>query len=273
MPKISIIMGTYNGASTISNAIESILNQSFNDLELIICDDNSSDGTVDIINTYITNDKRVVLIRNEKNSGLAVSLNKCIEVSKAELIGRMDDDDIAHLNRIEVQIKHLDAHPEFAVVGSSINYFDENGIWGELNYSGERSLIEIYKGISFVHPTVIMRKDALNAVGNYTVSSQTRRGQDYDLWCKFYFAGYRGTNLELVLLDYCESQESVKRRKFIYRYNVYKKKRYWRRRFSLPLYYSLYAYKELIAGLVPKKILLIRRKLKTAANKDMFSAG
>ena len=219
MPKISIIMGTYNGSTTISNAIESILNQSFQDLELIICDDNSSDNTVDVINEYKKNDNRIVLIRNESNCGLAVSLNKCIHASKADIIGRMDDDDIAHFDRLEKQIKYMETHPEFSIIGTSINYFDENGIWGELKYSGERSLIEIYRGISFVHPTVIMNKNALNAVGNYTVSSQTRRGQDYDLWCKLYFAGYRGTNMDTVLLDYCESTHSIKRRKFLHGYN------------------------------------------------------
>jgi len=261
MPQISIIMGTYNGSGTIARAIDSILNQSFKDLELIICDDNSKDNTVEIINEYQKHDDRVRLVKNIQNCGLAAALNKCIEAAAADLIGRMDDDDISHPDRIKKQIDYINIHPELSIVGTSINYFDDSGIWGKMMNHGERSLIEIYKGISFFHPTVIMKKEALNNVDNYTVSPLTRRGQDYDLWCKFYFAGYRGSNMDEILFDYYESENSIKRRKFVYRYNLYKKKLYWRKKFSLPLFYDIYAYKELIAGLIPKWLLLIRKKV------------
>ncbi|MDV3429593.1 MAG: hypothetical protein LIR50_21695, partial [Bacillota bacterium] len=65
-----------------------------------------------------------------------------------------------------------------------------------------------------------------------------------------------------ILFDYYESENSIKRRKFVHRYNLYKKKLYWRKKFSLPIYYDIYAYKELAAGLVPKLFFLIRRKKK-----------
>ena len=103
MPKISVIMGVHNGEKTLPRAIESILNQTFADFELIICDDCSSDSTVHVINDYIRKDDRVILIKNKSNSGLAASLNNCIKISKGEYIARMDDDDVSHAERFEKQ--------------------------------------------------------------------------------------------------------------------------------------------------------------------------
>ena len=103
MPKISVIMGVHNGEKTLPRAIDSILNQTFTDFELIICDDCSTDATIQVIKDYIEKDNRVILIRNESNSGLAASLNNCINISKGEYIARMDDDDISHVDRFEKQ--------------------------------------------------------------------------------------------------------------------------------------------------------------------------
>ena len=79
MPKISVIMGVYNGAKTIERAINSMLTQTMNDFELLICDDCSTDDSVRIIKKYVDKDERIVLLKNKVNSGLAATLNKCIE--------------------------------------------------------------------------------------------------------------------------------------------------------------------------------------------------
>lgn len=260
MPEVSVIMGVFNSAKKVGVAIESILNQTFTDFEFIICDDASTDNTYETIKEYAGKDKRIKLLKNEKNLGLAKTLNICLESARGKYIARMDDDDFSHPQRFEKQIKFLDENPEYAIVGTSKNYFDENGIWGKAIHSGERTLIDIYCGRNFTHPSVMMRREALESVGFYTDSPFTLRCEDYDLWCKLYYKGYKGFNMSEILLDYCESKESIKRRKFKYRVNGFKLRLYWRKKFALPKYYDFYAYKELIAGIIPKRVLLYRRK-------------
>ena len=92
MPKISVLMGAYNCAETIGKSIESIQAQTVTDWELIICDDGSSDNTIEIVKEYQNNDDRIVLIQNDKNRGLSYTLNHCLEVAKAEYCARMDGD-------------------------------------------------------------------------------------------------------------------------------------------------------------------------------------
>ena len=137
MPKISVIMGVHNGEKTLPRAIDSILNQTFTDFELIICDDCSTDATIQVIKDYIEKDNRVILIRNESNSGLAASLNNCINISRGEYIARMDDDDISHVDRFEKQNNFLDGHREYAIVGTCRNTFDKGGIWNTYGQGGE----------------------------------------------------------------------------------------------------------------------------------------
>lgn len=128
MPEVSVIMGVFNSAKKVGVAIESILNQTFTDFEFIICDDASTDNTYETIKEYAGKDKRIKLLKNEKNLGLAGTLNICLESARGKYIARMDDDDFSHPQRFEKQIKFLDENPEYAIVGTSKNYFDENGI-------------------------------------------------------------------------------------------------------------------------------------------------
>lgn len=262
MPKVSVIMGVYNSEKVVGRAIESILNQSYKDFEFIICDDKSTDSTLQVISKYCAQDKRIKLICNSFNVGLAETLNNCINISDGELIARMDDDDISHYDRLEKQVAFMDKHPEYTIVGTGKRSFDENGIWEVSVVEGERSLEDIFKGNTFYHPTVMMRKKALEDVGWYTVSPLTRRGQDYDLWCKFYYQGYKGINMKDILFDYYESKESVKRRKLKFRISVFRNKIFWRKKLRLPLIYIIYAYKELLVGIIPKHILLYYKKRK-----------
>ena len=176
MPKISVIMGVHNGEKTLPRAIDSILNQTFADFELIICDDCSTDATIKVIKSYTEKDNRVILTRNESNCGLASSLNNCINISKGEYIARMDDDDISHADRFEKQNNFLDKHQEYAIVGTCRNTFDNAGIWNTYGQGGELTKEDIIKCNIFTHPTVMMRKEALVSAGMYTVCERTMRG-------------------------------------------------------------------------------------------------
>lgn len=255
-------MGVHNGEKTLPRAIDSILSQTFEDFEFIICDDCSTDSSIQIIKKYIEKDDRIVLIENSSNFGLAASLNKCISVSKGEYIARMDDDDISHPERFEKQNKFLDEHPEYSIVGTRRNTFDDEGIWNTYGQGGELTKEDIIKCNIFTHPTVMMRKEALVSVGMYTVSERTMRGQDFDLWCKMYTRGYKGYVLPDILFDYYEDRNKVKEVKARYRLNNYHTHMLWRRKMGLPRKYDVYAYKELIAILIPTTILVVYKKLK-----------
>lgn len=271
MPKISVIMGTYNGSKTISRAINSILIQSFSDFELIICDDYSKDDTTQIVERFAKKDSRIKLIRNRENLGLAASLNKCIDISNGIYIARMDDDDISHSDRFERQNSFLDKHPEYAIVGSCRRTFDDEGVWNNYGKAGGLTKEDIIKGNIFTHPTVMIRKKALVESGMYTVSERTIRGQDFDLWCKMYAQGFIGYVMEDILFDYYEDRNRIKEIDAKFRINNFNTHMMWRKKMNLSLWYDVYAYKELLAILIPQK-LLVRYKKKMHKNQDKNSA-
>ena len=257
-------MGVHNGGKTLSRAIDSILEQTYGDFELLICDDCSSDDTCQIIEDYKTKDKRIVLIKNNVNYGLATSLNNCVQIASGKYIARMDDDDVSHPERFEVQNEFLDSHPEFAIVGSCRRTFDNQGVWNTYGIGGELTKEDIIKCNIFTHPTVMMRKEALVDSGMYTVSERTMRGQDFDLWCKMYAHGYKGYVLPDILFDYFEDRNRMKEIKAKYRINNFKTHMIWRKKMGLPIKYDLYAYKELIAILIPQKLLVKYKKTRRA---------
>ena len=107
MPTVSVIMGIYNCEKTLSDAIDSIINQTYSDWELIMCDDGSTDNTYQIATKYSEKDNRITVIKNDTNSGLAFSLNHCLKYAKGEYVARMDADDISLPNRFEKQVAFL----------------------------------------------------------------------------------------------------------------------------------------------------------------------
>ena len=256
-------MGTYNGEKRISKAIQSIINQTYTNWELIICDDGSTDNTYLYLQKKYRNNPQIKILSLSANSGLAAALNKCLTNATGTVIARMDDDDWSHPNRFEKQIEYMKHHPEYSIIGTSINYFDEKGVYGTCVLDEkEKSKRDIYKGDVFVHPTVIIKKDALLSVGNYTDSPKTLRCEDYELWCKLYDCGYIGINMPDVLLDYYESRESISRRKRIYLYKLALRKLYWRRRFEQPFYMDYYAFREILISMIPTSLVSIMRRYK-----------
>lgn len=251
MPRVSVITGVYNGAAKMEWGIRSILDQRFTDFEYIICDDGSSDDSMAKLNQLAATDPRVKLLKNPQNMGLAVTLNNCLAVAKGEYIARMDDDDWSHPDRFEKQVAFLDAHPEYAIVGTSRNVFDAEGIWGTRVSEGEPTKLHIFRGKTFLHPSTMMRRAALVEVGGYTTGHLTERTEDFDLWCKLYAKGYIGYNLPDLLLDYYEARDSYKKRKYRYRISEYRLKRRWAKALDIPMSQQIYAFRPLIIGLFP----------------------
>ena len=127
MPKVSVLMGIYNCAATLQEALDSLYAQTFQDFEIILCDDGSKDDTYVVALENQRQHPNIVLLRNEQNLGLNATLNRCLAAAKGEYIARMDGDDISMPTRFEKQVKFLDEHPEYAVVSAPMIYFDENG--------------------------------------------------------------------------------------------------------------------------------------------------
>lgn len=255
MPRVSIIMGVYNGFGRMDRSIQSIINQTYKDWEFIICDDGSTDDTYMKLQEYAALDNRIVVLKNAHNSGLAQSLNNCLSVAKGEYVARMDDDDYSHSERLEKEVYFLNQHPEYAIVATGRNMVDESGVWGQDTFVGERSALDIYKGRMFAHPTVMIRKEAYDRVGGYSTYPGIGREEDTDLWCKMYAKGFKGYVTGEKMLDYYESRHSMTRRKFKYRFAETRIKLKYRKYLGIPFYLIPLAFKPILVGLLPKVVL------------------
>ncbi len=257
MCEISVIMGVYNASNydTLISAVNSILNQSFKTFELIICDDGSTNETYEVLKTLENRDDRIRLIENDKNSGLAYSLNRCISMANGKYIARMDADDISLPNRLEKQIRFLKENPEYDFVGCNVFLIDANGRWGKRYHKDKIEKKDFLFNSPFTHPTIMIKKHVIDAVHGYRVEKVTRRAEDYELWMRLYANGFRGYNLQDFLFEFREDKNTFARRKYKYRLDeVVVRYRGFSELNLLPLGF-LYVVKPLIVGLIPQKFL------------------
>src|SRR6266498_4162605 len=124
-PLVTVLMSVYNGERYLSEAIDSIINQTFADFEFVIINDGSTDSSREIINAY--RDPRIRLVDNSQNIGLPKSLNLGLALARGEYVARQDADDISHPTRFEKQVEYLDDHGEVVVLGTRVWNMDESG--------------------------------------------------------------------------------------------------------------------------------------------------
>lgn len=193
-PLISVVLPTYNAQDTLSQTIESVLNQTYENLELIIVDDGSSDGTVEVARQY--DDKRIQIFPLSKNRHICYALNEGLSHAKGEYIARIDCGDVFALNKLEKQLKYMQENPECGACFSWANLIDKDGniindkfpvIFELMSSEKNRSQAEwmeyfISYGNCICHPSAMIRKDVLNDVGWYDLAYV--QGQDYDLWMR-----------------------------------------------------------------------------------------
>lgn len=255
---ISVIMSVYNIENLwiFEKSVESILKQSYSDLEFIICDDGSTDCTCEKINEYSKKDSRIKVIRNKKNCGLAFSLNKCLNIAKGEYIARQDADDISDMSRLAEQVAFLKAHGDIAFVGSNVELIDRNGKWGMRILPEYPQRKDFLFTAPFVHGTLMFRTDELRNVGGYAVSKETLRAEDYELEMRLYSLGRRGANIQAYLYKFLEDKNTQARRK--YKYRIDEAKIRWKGFSSMGLMPTafLYVVKPLIVGLIPSPVLM-----------------
>ena len=263
MDTISIIMGIYNCSETLDDAINSILNQTYKNWKLIMCDDASSDDTYSIAEGYAQKYNNIILIKNKKNMGLNYTLNKCLELVDTEYVARMDGDDISLPYRFEKEIKFLIEHSEYSIVSTNMYYFDENGIWGISKVIEKPTKEDFIKGTPFCHAPCMVKTEAYKTVKGYTVEKKLLRMEDYHLWMKIYLNGYVGYNLLEPLYMMRDDRNASRRRKYRYRINEAYVRSLIIKKFNLPKKNLIYCLRPLVVGLLPTSIyeMLHKRKI------------
>ena len=258
--KISVLMGIYNCADTLTDAVASIQNQTHKNWELILCDDGSTDNTYNVAKSLADKDDRIILIKNEKNLGLNVTLNNCLSKATGDFIARMDGDDDCLPNRFEKQLNFLNTHTEFDIVSSYMVLFDENGEYGFSKAPEYPTKEQVVVGSPICHAPVMMRKACMDAVGGYTVDKRMLRVEDVNLWIKLYTKGYRAYNIQEPLYRMRNDQNALNRRKYKYRINSVYVRLLGCKALKLGFKYYIKAFKPMLIGLVPAKIRHYMRK-------------
>jgi hypothetical protein len=210
VPTVSVVLSVRNGGSDLPQALETILNQSVADFELIAINNGSADGTGAYLDSI--SDPRVRVF-HQADAGLAAALNHGISLARGRYIARQDHDDLADPSRMAKQVEFLDAHPEHALVGTRA------AIWVGDTPSGrfhdhpteDRVLrFDLLFNNPFVHSSVMIRKSALDRVGVYTTDPARQPPEDYELWSRI-ARHYRVANLAERLTVYREVPSSMSR--------------------------------------------------------------
>jgi len=201
-PLVSVIIPCYNGASYIRQALDSISMQTYTHLEILVLDDGSTDDSYRIIQECSRKDDRIKVIRHERNERLIATLNKGIALARGKYIARMDADDIALPDRIEKQVRFMEAHPDVGISGTFITAFDEQGRQRKcrLPVTPGRIKAYLFTACAFFHPTVMIRREIL-CRWTLRYEQQYYRAEDHALWLHI-TAHARGANLPAVLLRY-----------------------------------------------------------------------
>ena len=265
MALISIIMGLYNCAATLQDAIDSIISQTVTDWELIMCDDGSSDNTHKIALEYANKyPSKIVVLQNPKNLGLNATLNRCLEFARGSFIARMDADDICSSERLAEELAVLYAEPNIAIVSTDMAFFDETGTWGQISHPTYPNALDFVHGSPFCHAPCMVRKEAYDAVAGYSVDTKLLRVEDYHLWVKMYSKGFTGKNIHKPLYQMRDDRNAYNRRKFRYRLNEAYVRLLLVKELNLPFYTAVYALRPIIVGLLPRKLydLLHKRNLR-----------
>lgn len=266
-PLVSVIMGIYNCADTLSEAIKCILDQTYEHWELIMCDDGSTDNTYEIALKFARlYPLKIKLLKNEVNLGLNATLNKCLNIANGKYIARMDGDDLCDKKRFEKEVEFLENNSGFSIVSSNMKYFDSEGVFGVSSSKKEPDKNDIVKGTPFCHAPCMVRKEAYNDVGGYSVGKRLLRAEDYHLWIKMYAKGYKGYNIQEALYSMRDDRNAVKRRKFIYRINESYIKILAVRMLNLQKWKYIYALKPIIIGMTPEFVYNILHKKRLKSN-------
>ena len=259
---ISVVMSVYNAEKYLKEAIDSILNQTYQDFEFIIINDCSKDKSLAILKDYEKSHKSIKLINNTENLGLTKSLNRALAISKGEYIARMDADDISKSNRFERQIAFLKKHKTIDILGTFSNNIDEHGktIGSRTVPVMHNEIMQMLPKLSPVsHPTVMFKRKSLKKIGFY--NPKYRTSQDLEMWFRAAGAGLKFHNIPEVLFEYRIDRDFLARKTFRFRCNDFKLRLEGYKCINLPWYKYAYAFIPIILGMIPNPIYQVLRKM------------
>lgn len=192
MPTVSVVLSVYNGEKTLSKCLQSVLDQTYQDFEIILVNDNSTDNTRYIIQQYKDNNK-IITVHNNKNLGLTKSLNIGIQRAQGIFMARIDADDWWDKHKLHRQVIYLENHPNIGIVGTncvSINTKTKKRFKIKKPETNSQIRNTLYKESPFVHSSVLVRAQLLKEHGLY--DEEYRFAQDYELWNRLllYTKGY-----------------------------------------------------------------------------------
>lgn len=258
---ISVIMAVYNCEKTVKEAIDSILAQTYTNWQFVICNDCSTDQTQSILEEYQRKyPDKFVLLKNDRNMRLAYSLNQCLKKATGDYIARMDGDDRSEPERFERQIGFLREHPNYHLVGTAMRRFSEEGFADTVDKPEFVDKYTMRTSIPFNHATIMTYPFVYETLGGYTVSKRTNRAQDYDLWFRFFHAGFSGYNLQEPLYLVREDLNAIKRRTFRVRWNAFKTTRYGYQLLGFPKRWLVKPFLTMFGkSLVPYRLIMLYR--------------
>ncbi len=206
-PLVSVIMPVCNASAYLYEALNSTLYQTYKNIEVVIVDDACTDDSMDIVHSFY--DKRIRVIRNTENIGLAASLNKAIQLAHGEYLARMDADDIAFPDRIEKQVTFFEQHPEVDVLGTAMQYIGHSTYLNFFPEHHEACKSFLVFNVCFGHPSVMLRKHVFSSRDNFYKAEYKQYSEEFDLWCRL-VDRFRFHNLPEVLLYYRTFPPSIK---------------------------------------------------------------
>ncbi|RZJ85954.1 MAG: glycosyltransferase family 2 protein, partial [Hymenobacter sp.] len=208
-PLVTVLMGVYNTATYLREAIDSILNQTFTDFEFLIYNDGSTDNTADVVRSYT--DPRIVFFDNPVNRSVSPNMNEGIDRARGRYILRMDGDDIAHPERIAKQVAYMEAHPEVGLCGSAVRYIGASEAVVPVPMDNDTIRYTMWLQNSFYQPSVIIRTKVLLDT-NLRYDASYECAEDYKLWSDMCWVT-QVHNLADVLLDYRIHPHQISRRR------------------------------------------------------------
>ncbi len=203
-------MSVYNGAEFLRESVESILSQTYTNFEFVIVNDGSTDQTSKILSEY--EDRRILCIDNGKNLGLAKSLNIGIRHANGKYIIRMDSDDVALKERIDVLVDFMEKNPTIDFAGSQAFYLEKynktKNVF-KVPLTSNKIKSKVLTNPPFIHPSVIIRKESIRSIENL-YDPRFLNAQDYDLWERLIFENrLKPANIKLPLLYYRVHELSI----------------------------------------------------------------
>lgn len=209
-PLVSVVMPVYNAEKYIQTSIDSLLNQTYSNIEIIVIDDASTDKTAQQISSI--NDNRIRYYKNDLNLGVGKSLNKAIQLSKGLLIARMDADDISHRQRLEKQVAYLQEHKDVELVFTRVEYINEQGDKIDFSWSNDDNIIHsdtirwtLPRVNCITHVSVLFRR---HLILDY-LYEENIFAEDYELWLRMAAQGIKIAKIKDRLMSVRKHKESI----------------------------------------------------------------